>query len=58
MHVLLYAFCMLAGALVVSEASIMAHSGTLSLAYQQTLTVLRNYQSSKLPYDYAIDLAK
>ena len=49
---------MLAGALVVSEASIMAHSGTLSLAYQQTLTVLRNYQFSKLPYDYAIDLAK
>ena len=58
MHVLLYAFCMLAGALVVSEASIMAHSGTLSLAYQQTLTVLRNYQSSKVPYDYTVDLAK
>ena len=57
-HACLIIFCMLAGALAVSEVSIMSHSDTLILAYQQTLTVLRNYQFSKLPYDYAVDLSK
>ena len=49
---------MLAGALAVSEASIVANSDTLTLALRQTLDKLKNYQTSTLPYNYVIELAR
>ena len=55
MHVF---YCMLAGALTVSEASIVANSDTLTLALRQTLDKLKNYQASTLPYNYVIELAR
>ena len=41
-----------------SEESFMAHRDTLALAYQETVDVQRNYQSSTLPYSYVVELAR
>ena len=51
-------YCVFAGASAVSEESFMVHRDTLALAYQETVDVQRNYQSSTLPYSYVVELAR